>query len=312
MILRPQGLTLSGDYVLPANRGVRGDVCGWSSSSASRHVRWLQSVSHDELDGHGYAITLTVRDLPADAETWHAMRRAFFKRLERLGMFRWHWVVEWQPRYDCEGVSHPVPHLHMAGYWSEPLNLVRQARIKWHWNRVCDRFGVYASVRRQWVKRIAGPTGWAAYCAKHSGRSAAHYQRGGMPDGWETSGRLWGHSRFGWPRWQLRYELELRDMWKLRRLLKSWRKADACKPVRHTTRCATRSSCRCEQLRRRRIVRARKLYQGDGREMWGTTEWVGPHTYVRMLETLSSGRLGPVDRLIDQLRASLPRPPLIS
>ena len=46
----------------------------------------------------------------------------------------------------------------------------------------------------------AGPQGWFAYLAKHAGRGLAHYQRdrAQLPEGWQTSGRMWG-KRGAWP-----------------------------------------------------------------------------------------------------------------
>ena len=81
-----------------AARGKRQAITGWSPGAASRHRAWLQSVDPAELDGHGYAVTLTLRDTPPDAVTWHAMRKAWWERMKRTGAVRWHWVVEWQRR----------------------------------------------------------------------------------------------------------------------------------------------------------------------------------------------------------------------
>ena len=70
------------------------------------------------------------------------------------------------------------------------------ARLVAEWVRIAGEYG--PSMHSQVCKPIDGPTGWLKYLAKHGARSVAHYQRQGMPPGWDKTGRLW--SSFGsWP-----------------------------------------------------------------------------------------------------------------
>ncbi|HKY57839.1 MAG TPA: hypothetical protein VJL80_07360, partial [Aeromicrobium sp.] len=69
-------------------------------------------------------------------------------------------------------------------------------RLVAEWLRIAGEYG--PSLHSQVCKPIDGPTGWLKYLAKHGARSVAHYQRQGMPPGWDKTGRLWGS--FGdWP-----------------------------------------------------------------------------------------------------------------
>jgi hypothetical protein len=90
--------------------------------------------------------------------------------------------------------------LHLAVYFDpcadNAQNFAGQ-RLVAEWVRIAGEFG--PSLGGQVCKPISGPTGWLKYLAKHGARSVAHYQRQGMPPGWEKTGRLW--SSFGaWPR----------------------------------------------------------------------------------------------------------------
>lgn len=178
----------SGDFIAGRTGKKRDVISGWSSGVARRHVKWLYSVSTDDSDltGHGYAVTLTSRDFPETAEAYHALRIAYVRRLQRLGDFlRLHWVIEWQRR--------GAPHLHMAVYYREKLAPAKETKLLSSWLDLCTKNGYKALLQSQDVKDIKGTRGWLKYLSKHSGRSAAHYQRMGMPPGWEKSGRLWGH-----------------------------------------------------------------------------------------------------------------------
>lgn len=167
----------------------RSIITGWSSGVARRHVKWLYSVSTEESDltGYGYAVTLTSRDFPDSAEKYHALRNAYIRRLKRMGRFvRLHWVIEWQRR--------GAPHLHMAIYFEEKLGSKDELSLLTAWLEICQKNGLKALLQSQDMKDIQGTRGWLQYLSKHSGRSAAHYQRMGMPPGWKKSGRLWGHN----------------------------------------------------------------------------------------------------------------------
>ena len=65
------------------------------------------------------------------------------------------------------------------------------------WRDVAGEYGV--SLSAQFVTPITGPLGWLQYLSKHAARGVRHYQRSGRPAGWHNTGRLWRHSRSGWP-----------------------------------------------------------------------------------------------------------------
>jgi hypothetical protein len=172
-------------------------------------------VEADRLDGVGYGVTLTLRDCP-DSEQWARLLLALFTRLRRAGFIRWHWVVEWQRR--------GVPHLHMAVYGPaggpNPGLWVQRA-----WLELAARYG--AGSRSQDATAITGPVGWLKYLSKHASRGVRHYQRQGKPDGWETTGRLWGHGG-DWPTAEpVRLELDGPEFWRYRRMVRGWAIAEA-------------------------------------------------------------------------------------
>lgn len=250
--------------------GRRSTVRGWSNGAAARHRAWLQSVDPDRLPTpHALAFTLTMKETPSDAVELHEMRRAWEKRMQRAGAVAGHWVVELQRR--------GTPHLHGAVWFSEaPSVHVRYAMIS-AWVAVCERKGITATPAAQFVTDVTNVGGWGRYCSKHSARSASHYQRSGLPDGWETSGRVWGH--WGGP-WNTREEVYGVDMdaWhQMRRLLRSWAIADARKerdPIRRKHRLAAlkRSWKRCDDPALSRVLPVR--------------EWAPEATTRRMLDWL--------------------------
>lgn len=211
-------------------RTKRGKVGGWSAGATRRNVAFLRSVEPDSLlvgpDGPliGIALTLTLRDCPPTSEAFHKLRRAFLMRLERMGLYRCHWVIEWQRR--------GVPHLHGA-FWfpnEKPVNPYgprRTETILNHWMELVAEYGV--SRRAQHVAVIHDAIGWFQYVAKHAARGVGHYQRSSenIPEGWTSTGRMWGKTG----EWVTRDAMEFRlgnDVYfRLRRLARSWRKADA-------------------------------------------------------------------------------------
>lgn len=198
------------------NRAPRGEVSGWTDGATRRNTRFLYSIREHELDGNGFAITLTVRDCPPSAAEWTRMRNAWIHRMKRAGMIRLHWVTEWQRR--------GVPHLHCA-IWFPPD---QQATVLSAWIDIAKQYG--ATDRGQHGRVIDGPVGWFQYLSKHAARGAKHYQRSSanLPEAWQKkTGRMWGH--WGdWPaREAIRLELELDGFHALRRLVRAWRLADA-------------------------------------------------------------------------------------
>lgn len=200
----------------------RGQVEGWSVGATRRNTQFLMSVRDQELTGAGVALTLTLRDCPPTAADWHKLRRAWIKRMERAGMVRLHWVTEWQRR--------GVPHLHCAIWWPDRYDLSTPIRA---WCALAgDAYG--AAVGGQHARIIDGPVGWFQYLSKHAARGVKHYQRSAenMPDGWKRkTGRVWGHVG-DWPLQEaVRFNLEDQHgdggWFAYRRLVRSWRRADA-------------------------------------------------------------------------------------
>lgn len=259
------GLTVGtpGGVVPPG--GKRGRVQGWTAGSARRHTRWLYSVDVPALDGHGFAVTLTVRDLPASASEWHAARRAWIERVRRMGLVRLHWVVEWQRR--------GVPHLHAAVYLSE-VSGGSGIGLLLAWVEVCEARGWSALLRSQDVKPIAGAVGWLQYLSKHAGRSAAHYQRMGMPEGWESSGRLWGHLG-DWPVIEpVEARLTSAQAARFRRLVDAY--------------CRARARAEGDRARLAYLRRRRKVETDPYRSrVLGVSEWVPESVALRLLALVS-------------------------
>lgn len=261
------GLTMgAGGNARPVG-GKRGRVEGWSAAAVRRHTRWLYSVDTDALTGYGWSPTLTLRECPPTPEDWTRLRDSYMTALRRSGiLLRAHWVVEWQRR--------GVPHLHMAVYVSRDIS-EREARalLVDTWVRLASRYG--AGPKGQHLGRIDGPLGWLEYLSKHAARGVAHYQRQGKPDGWERTGRLWGYVG-DWPTVEpLEVSITRREFYRFRRLVRSWRVADARAAL-----AAAPAGVQGEKARRaarRRIASARRMLQHpdpDISRVRGVSEWI--------------------------------------
>lgn len=251
--------------------GKRGKVEGWTSAAVRRHTRWLYSVDTEELDGYGWSPTLTLRDCPPTPEAWKRLREAYLVTLRRSGILvRAHWVVEWQRR--------KVPHLHMAVYFTDVIPREAAERLLIDtWVRLASQYG--AGVKGQHLGEITGPLGWLEYLSKHAARGVAHYQRVGKPEGWETTGRLWGHIG-DWPTADpIEVNLTRGEFFRFRRLVRSWRVADA------------RASFSAGSSSSRRIRSARRMLASNDRrlsEVRGVSEWI-PEDLGMVLLLVASG-----------------------
>lgn len=210
--LLPNGVTASyprsGPLAEPAKRG---KVNGWSRQATGRLRRWFYSVDGDALDGSGFALTMTLRDLPPGAADWTATRRRFMERLRRLGMVRGQWLTEWQRR--------GVPHLHGCVFFPEGSTVTRE-QIIGHWLAAAADWRPGASA--QHVKALWGLAGWLQYQAKHSVRGVQHYQRANVPEAWqEGTGRLWG-TVGDWPVREELIEVSSSAFHRFRRLMRDW------------------------------------------------------------------------------------------
>lgn len=242
-------------------RAPRGEVRGWTAATARRQTQWLWTVESTALTGQGYAVTLTMRDCPPDAETFHRLRRTWLKRIERMGAIRTHWVIEWTRR--------GIPHLHAAVYFEHPLPLMQRAMLAVHWITVADAYGT--SLKSQHVAEIDGALGWLKYLSKHASRGAAHYQRQGHPEGWTKTGRLWGHTG-DWPVVEpiVLEGLSNPEFWRLRRMMRAWARADAAKAGDWS---------RLAYLRKAGRPPSRKLSSFQG-----VAEWIPEEVSLRLVE----------------------------
>ena len=131
-----------------------------------------------------------------------------FMRFSRMGLIRGHWVTEWQKR--------GVPHLHGIFFFPEDAGEMR-ARMVSAWCEVAAEFG--AGVKGQHVREVTHIVGWFKYLAKHASRGYKHYQRAreNVPDGWKKTGRVWGYIG-DWPLVdEVRYEVDDKAYFWLRR-----------------------------------------------------------------------------------------------
>jgi hypothetical protein len=202
-------------------RSLRDEVKGWSSASTRRNLAFLRTIDERKLDKDGFrslALTLTLRDCPETASDWHAIRNAFTRRLNRLGLLRGHWVTEWQRR--------GVPHLHGCVWLPETIS---KSAIIQHWLELThEKYG--SSPKAQYILPITDTVGWFKYLSKHAARGVSHYQRSSanIPEGWQSkTGRVWGHVG-DWPTAEpIKITLESEGFYRFRRLCRAWRKADA-------------------------------------------------------------------------------------
>lgn len=259
----------------------RGDVAGWSKESARRHAAFLRSIDHQAVEGALYSFTLTVRDTPETAAEWSRIRNAWLTRLRTRvpveprsslddvpttdppTLLAYHWVTEWQRR--------GTPHMHGALLWSKPLTVPQRLWVLRSWVEVAKTFR--PSLIAQDLGATMSAASWSRYVAKHSARSAGHYQRRAMPPGWKASGRLWGASRDGWPRRAERFAVDAAGGYQYRRLVRGWRIADARKE-------------KDPETRRHRIASARRMLrapEGWAGRVRGVSEWVPEEAALEML-----------------------------
>lgn len=266
------GLTMGTAPTTSAHtRAIRSEVAGWSESATRRNTAFLRSADETALpstsDGrslNAFAFTLTLRDCPPTPAAWAKLRKSFLDRLRRLGLYRSHWVTEWQRR--------GVPHLHGA-FWFE--SHMHPERVIEHWLELARPY--YALHKSQHYNLIHDAVGWFKYLSKHASRGITHYQRSpeNIPPEWsKKTGRVWGHTG-DWPTIQpMQFELDDQGYFKLRRLYRNWRHADA-----------RESGCRF------RISHARRMLSCSLRTLSavrGVSEWVPESVQLSALYWLRS------------------------
>lgn len=248
-------------------RARRGNVEGWSDGATRRNTAFLRSIREDRLTGAGVALTLTLRTCPPTADDWHRLRRAWEMRMRRAGMLRLHWVTEWQRR--------GVPHLHGAIWFPNSYDTITPVDA---WCDLAERYG--AGRRGQHARVIDGPIGWFQYLSKHAARGVKHYQRNAenIPEGWQArTGRVWGKSG-DWPiREAVRINLQDQHgdggWFAFRRLVRSWRVAEARAADDAYRLRSARSMLRCEDQSLSRVR--------------GVSEWIPQEVQDGLLANLS-------------------------
>lgn len=267
------------------DRAKRGVVGGWSNSSTRSNTRFLYSVEEQHLTGVGFALSLTLLDCPPTHDDWQATRRAFFKRLQRNGLIRAHWLTEWQRR--------GVPHLHSAVWLPDPSESLQplqrgiafldlQEFILRSWLAVASDYR--AGRRAQHIEGITDSVGWFKYLSKHAVRGVGHYQRSAenIPEGWKRTGRMWGYLG-SWPlREAMKLEVSRSAYYAFRRLVRGLRVADARKPVRRAKDVRTR---------RKRIRSARRMLRCPDRmrsEVRGVSEWIELDAQLTLIAHLAA------------------------
>lgn len=197
--------------------------------------------------------------------------------MRRAGMIRLHWVTEWQRR--------GVPHLHGAIWFPDRDSALGVLDA---WVAVAEKYG--AGISGQHARKIDGPIGWFQYMAKHAARGVKHYQRNpdNIPESWKAkTGRVWG--KVGdWPV-QEAVKVNLQDQhgdggwFAFRRLIRSWRRADARADGNRWRIRSARQMLRCPDQARSRVI--------------GFMEWVPFHVQMAMLGNL--GERGYEIRFLD-------------
>jgi len=256
---------------------LRSTVGGWSPNSIRSNTKFLYSIDETKLSGVGLAITLTVGTCPDTAKDFHAVRRAWFKRMQRRGLIRAHWVIEWQRR--------GVPHLHIAAWFEKGFSPAYDAIMEWS-DLTHSRYG--SKSRGQHTQKIKDALGWFQYVSKHASRGLSHYQRSpeNVPPEWNgKTGRIWGYVG-DWPdRPTYRFDLSQPAFWMYRRIMRRRRLSDA--------RAALQQAYKPQALKTalRRVTQARTMLSCTDRhlsEVRGISEWAEFSDQVRLLSFLVS------------------------
>jgi hypothetical protein len=244
-------------------RAKRGKVTGWSAAAARRQRQWAWSVDADGLTDTGIALTLTIADTPATSTEFHRLREAYLFRVRRMGLVYGHWVIEWQER--------GTPHMHLALYFDRQLTVQESERLLVHWIVLAGQYR--PGLRGQRWDRISGAMGWLKYLAKHATRGIHHYQRSGHPEGWESTGRLWG-AVGTWPTIEAEDfpDLSNAEFYRIRRMMRSWAMADARKAG--------------DVKRQQYLARSRKEPDKQRSRYLGAADWIPIDVSLRLVDFL--------------------------
>lgn len=257
----------------------RGDVSGWTPKSARGNTEFLQSVEYGGLSGLGLAFTGTIKECPETPDDWHKMRLAFIHRLRRLGLLRFHWVTEWQRR--------GVPHLHGMFFFpvvsgSDYIGLVTAIRSAWL--ALAEPYGGLS--RGVHIVPMTDARGWAEYEAKHASRGCNHYQRSkdNIPEKWQSkTGRVWGKGG-DWPTQNaMTFATSGPVFNRFRRLIRSWRIAEARASGKPRRIAYARKSLKCNHAKYSAVR--------------GTNDWIPNTTTMALLHASAVLTSGTVDQI---------------
>jgi len=225
------------------------------------------SVNGKVLPRRGFAITLTVRDLPKSGAEWQYRIKEILRWARRNGADMYHWVTEF--------TRQRRPHLHLCVYVGDrdhPGLFAFQLTSIW----LRQTKHLATSDRGQYWRVIDTLDGWLEYVGKHVSRGYEHYQRekDSLPKGWtEGTGKMWGCSR-NWPRYSEQYVLSDFLWFEYRRLIKRWSISQA----RTKLKLAIKYRDEREQRRWRHTLRARKrLYTRNEQKnsaVVGISQWL--------------------------------------
>lgn len=272
---------------------IKSDLVGWSKKSTIRNRNFLQSVITSKISGYGVSITLTLKTCPPNSSDFALLLKTYLKRLYRLKMIRYHWVIEWQRR--------GVPHVHMTAYFPIKFTKPQLYSLKNHWQEIAQAYS--PNIRSQHAVNITDIKGWLEYTAKHGSRGASNYQRHtlNIPKEWQKkTGRIWGKGGF----WELSEPLVIpqtdEQFYRYRRILRSWRKADARQTPLRILVDANGTYMWDERMleisrhfrsykRRKRIISARGCLKSNDRSkssVRGMNEWLPLHLQMKIYKYL--------------------------
>lgn len=212
---------------------------GWTSNVARRNEQRLQQVDFDAIEGVPAFVTLTMPSQQmgeVSASLFHGWLKRWLQYMKRHGLQHYYWILEFQASGN--------PHLHVLAWLDHEPDALETYKALRSWVRMLNKSGVCARQQGQVWETIdlggelvvdgermsAHPERVLMYLAKHAARGVAHYQRRieNMPDDWrQRSGRVWGHDR-GLPLCDAEsVEVDYPTFWRYRRLVRSWRLAEA-------------------------------------------------------------------------------------
>lgn len=266
----------------------RGECKGWSVGAARRNSHFLMSIDAAEMVGRFKIVSfsLTIGEIPATSDDWQKVRRAFLKRLDRMGMVGFHWLTEWQRR--------GAPHLHGVALFpaSDTSNLTDG--VTYHWLQASSRYS--SGVRSQHAVFVHSLTGWLQYLGKHGARGVNHYQRSSahIPQGWAKTGRLWGQGG-DWPTMENPFEISDEGLSQFRRFLRNYNVAQVRADLLKERDTAKRASLSKRLSYCRRMLKCNKPVLSF---LMGRSEWIPEDLTMRWLAERHS-RLGDVRAYAD-------------